>query len=387
MARNFVIDYAAKGGPDLIDVKTGLSVGAETPQEKTNRELTNLKNWSNNPKTYKPIQPPLPFKPDEIKPNKKVLPKDKRKFRYESWANNKVERITKPAAAAKEEFTIKDWKNETPKYRKWLADKMVESTQKIFWNKTKGTWNDSLGETVPPEAAVKEQQELSKLHTKIFPPDVEEKYEQERIKGRKFTTGKERDHFKYLSKYGELLPPTKEEIEKTKGRDKDMEILISSSKGDPEQMAQWRRLFTDEAKRGREVEPKFRHLINDWELGEGAKEKYGLAEKKKPAVVDTGFIDEETFTNIGPSRSTLQLQQAEENLKNMLARSAIEKIKDHYSGVNQLAFRRSLNDGGASNDKPPTLEDYLKLGITLANLTQAERDVVQEMLDKTLNRK
>ena len=75
MARNFVIDYAAKGGPDLIDVKTGLSVGAETPQEKTNRELTNLKNWSNNPKTYKPIQPPLPFKPDEIKPNKKVLPK------------------------------------------------------------------------------------------------------------------------------------------------------------------------------------------------------------------------------------------------------------------------------------------------------------------------
>ncbi len=99
MARNFVIDYAAKGGPDLIDVKTGLSVGAETPQEKTNRELTNLKNWSNNPKTYKPIQPPLPFKPDEIKPNKKV------------------ERLNKPAAAAKEEFTIKDWKNETPKYK------------------------------------------------------------------------------------------------------------------------------------------------------------------------------------------------------------------------------------------------------------------------------
>ena len=187
MARNFVIDYAAKGGPDLIDVKTGLSVGAETPQEKTNRELTNLKNWSNNPKTYKPIQPPLPFKPDEIKPNKKV------------------ERLNKPAAAAKEEFTIKDWKNETPKYRKWLADKMVESTQKIFWNKTKGNWNDSLGETVPAEAALKEQQELSKLHTKIFPPDVEEKYEQERIKGRKFTTGKERDHFKYLSKWYKII--------------------------------------------------------------------------------------------------------------------------------------------------------------------------------------
>ena len=385
MARNFVIDYAAKGGPDLIDVKTGLSVGAETPQEKTNRELTNLNNWSKNPKAYKPIQPPLPFKPEEIKPKKKVLPKGKEKFRYESWANNKVERLNKP----EEEFSIKDWKNETPKYRKWLADKMVESSQKIFWNKTKGTWNDSLGETVPPEAAVKEQQELSKLHSKIFPPDVEEKYEQDRVKGRKFTQGKERDHFKYFSKYGEFLPPTKEEKKRAESKKNEMEILVSSSKGDPVQMAQWRRLFTDEAKRGNEVEPQFRHLINTWELGEGAKEKAGLTEKKveKKKDVPTEFIDEETFTEIGPSRSTLQLQQAEQNLKNMLANSAIEKIKDHYSGVNQLAFRRSLNDGGASNDKPPTLEDYLKLGITLANLTQAERDVVQEMLDKTLNRK
>ena len=40
-----------------------------------------------------------------------------------------------------------------------------------------------------------------------------------------------------------------------------------------------------------------------------------------------------------------------------------------------------------SKENKKHLEDYLKLGITLANLTQAERDDVQEMLDKTLNRK
>ena len=39
----------------------------------------------------------------------------------------------------------------------------------------------------------------------------------EKEKGRKFTTGKERDHFKYFTKYGEMLTPTKEEIEKSKG--------------------------------------------------------------------------------------------------------------------------------------------------------------------------
>ena len=51
MARNFHIDYGAKGGPALMDGDTGLEVGAE-------------------PKTKKG------------------------KFKYESWANDKVERIT-----------------------------------------------------------------------------------------------------------------------------------------------------------------------------------------------------------------------------------------------------------------------------------------------------
>ena len=67
MAKNYSIDYGAKDGPALIDDDTGYEVG-EAPQEKTIRQLKNLKNFGKDPKNYKPIQPPLPFKPEEIKP-------------------------------------------------------------------------------------------------------------------------------------------------------------------------------------------------------------------------------------------------------------------------------------------------------------------------------
>jgi len=67
MAKNYSIDYGAKDGPILMDADTGYEVG-EAPQEKVVRQLTNLKNFGKDPKNYKPIQPPLPFKPEEIKP-------------------------------------------------------------------------------------------------------------------------------------------------------------------------------------------------------------------------------------------------------------------------------------------------------------------------------
>ena len=42
MAKNYSIDYGAKDGPTLMDDDTGYEVG-ESPQEKTIRQLTNLK--------------------------------------------------------------------------------------------------------------------------------------------------------------------------------------------------------------------------------------------------------------------------------------------------------------------------------------------------------
>ena len=35
-------------------------------------------------------------------------------------------------------------------------------------------------------------------------------------------------------------------------------------------------------------------------------------------------------------------------------------------------------------NKPILLSDYLKLGLTLANLTDSEREIVKDLLDKTL---
>ena len=67
MAKNYSIDYGAKDGPVLMDDDTGYEVG-EAPQEKTIRQLKNLRNFGKDPKNYKPIQPALPFKKEEIKP-------------------------------------------------------------------------------------------------------------------------------------------------------------------------------------------------------------------------------------------------------------------------------------------------------------------------------
>ena len=40
-----------------------------------------------------------------------------------------------------------------------------------------------------------------------------------------------------------------------------------------------------------------------------------------------------------------------------------------------------------ASNKPPTLDDYLRLGITISQLSEEERKTVQQMLDSTLNRK
>ena len=75
------------------------------------------------------------------------------------------------------------------------------------------------------------------------------------------------------------------------------------------------------------------------------------------------------------------------NFHKILLSSAISKIDDTLSGINGVAVRRKLNEGGptnGNNNKPILLSDYLKLGLTLANLTDSEREIVKDLLDKTL---
>ena len=66
--------------------------------------------------------------------------------------------------------------------------------------------------------------------------------------------------------------------------------------------------------------------------------------------------------------------------------SALNKINDTLSGINGVAVRRKLNEGGPTDDnnnKPILLSDYLKLGLTLANLNDTEREIVKDLLDKS----
>tara|TARA_R100000008_G_scaffold50454_1_gene30143 strand:- start:288 stop:641 length:354 start_codon:yes stop_codon:yes gene_type:complete len=65
-------------------------------------------------------------------------------------------------------------------------------------------------------------------------------------------------------------------------------------------------------------------------------------------------------------------------LNDLILNSAAEKIKNANSGIGRILLAQN------TNDKPPTLEDYLKLGITIGNLTDSERETVLEMLNKTI---
>ena len=66
----------------------------------------------------------------------------------------------------------------------------------------------------------------------------------------------------------------------------------------------------------------------------------------------------------------------------------MRKIDEANSGIGGINPRRiaAMNSGGPVDDGPPTLDQYLKLGMQLANLTDAERAVVKDLLDRTLYR-
>ena len=125
MAKNYSIDYGAKDGPTLMDDDTGYEVG-ESPQEKTIRQLTNLKKFGKDPKNYKPIQPPLPFKKEEIKPTHILKYIDQKKHEYEDGPKPKSnahyhekfpyvkkfdqhDESTKPYNQKKELAKVDDW--------------------------------------------------------------------------------------------------------------------------------------------------------------------------------------------------------------------------------------------------------------------------------------
>ena len=85
-----------------------------------------------------------------------------------------------------------------------------------------------------------------------------------------------------------------------------------------------------------------------------------------------------------------KLLKKKKALDEMRLSSAIQKIDNAMSGI---VSTLNLGDGGSSNKpRPPkiktlNLADYFKLGMRVADLTPSERQLVSELLKKTLSRK
>ena len=67
------------------------------------------------------------------------------------------------------------------------------------------------------------------------------------------------------------------------------------------------------------------------------------------------------------------------NFAEAMLADAKEKYKNDTMGLRSILLADSSN-------KPPTLDDYLKLGLSLSQLSESERESIQFMLDK-LNQK
>jgi|ETNmetMinimDraft_33_1059910.scaffolds.fasta_scaffold26267_3 hypothetical protein len=85
---------------------------------------------------------------------------------------------------------------------------------------------------------------------------------------------------------------------------------------------------------------------------------------------------------------------SDEYLDLMVPVEELEDIKKQLNVSPMVRIRKPDLRKGLPNilladasNKPPTLEDYLRLGITISQLSEEERKTVQQMLDATLNRK
>ena len=92
-------------------------------------------------------------------------------------------------------------------------------------------------------------------------------------------------------------------------------------------------------------------------------------------------------TNTVPSYS-------DEYLDLMVPLEELEDIKQQLNVSPMVRIKKPDLRKGLPNilladvsNKPPTLDDYLRLGLSLAQLSEEERKTVQQMLDATLNRK
>mgnify|MGYP001157202041 FL=1 len=79
------------------------------------------------------------------------------------------------------DVTGEDWRLDTPRYRKHLADIIADEQTNIRLNPTTGKWQDKWGDEKTAADAANEQNKIEQTYNEIFPPSEQKKYEQSQL--------------------------------------------------------------------------------------------------------------------------------------------------------------------------------------------------------------
>jgi len=105
-------------------------------------------------------------------------------------------------------------------------------------------------------------------------------------------------------------------------------------------------------------------------------------------LVPKGTPFEKFEKNFHTFELDFDLTKKKKEFNEMILSNALAKINNTMSGIGVVPARRKLNEGGPPDDvekpRPIQLNDYLELGLGLANLTEIERKLVEDLLKKTL---
>ena len=105
-------------------------------------------------------------------------------------------------------------------------------------------------------------------------------------------------------------------------------------------------------------------------------------------LVPKGTPFEKFEKNFHTFELDFDLTKKKKEFNEMILSNALAKINNTMSGIGVVPARRKLNEGGPPDDvekpKPIRLQDYLELGLRLANLTEVERKLVEDLIKKTL---
>jgi hypothetical protein len=106
-----------------------------------------------------------------------------------------------------------------------------------------------------------------------------------------------------------------------------------------------------------------------------------LSKQDKKSIVD-GFYKKEEIAKAyydlaKPAATAPDAMKAKrlENFADVVIRDATQKFERDHTGLNSILL--------ADASKPPTLDEYIRLGLSLAQLSDEERKSIQWMLDRS----